>query len=1072
MSKIKSIYRKKSKSWKDIYDSLISIRGDEKHSEAGRIFEVFAKHYYEVLPEVKEVYFLEETPVKYLQELGLDNKDFGVDLVIIDKRMRKIAVQVKFRKNEEREIRYGKDKLSNTSGHNSFDAHWFFSNSMGICDRTKRLGKNVEQVFIQDLEDLNSSQIKKIISSIHNVKISKDDLKKPREHQSRAIKEVVKGLKESSRGKLILPCGTGKTLTSLWIKEKMKSKTTLVLVPSLALLRQFKNSWLQQARKEFDFFCVCSEKDVDRGTVSSRYELGRTGFGVTTDETEIREFIKLAKDNLVVFSTYQSLRKVSGAFQGNLFEFDLVICDEAHRTATRKDTAFAVVHDDKKIKAKKRLYMTATPRVLSRKLIKKDEGVTKYISDMNDSTVFGNELFRMSFKEAIDLKLLVDYKILAIGVTESEVRSLIKERKYILDENTTVEDIANLVALNKVIKNHKTTHALTFHSTINRAKSFKDRYKEFFPRSWVETITGKQKFRLRKKKLSEYESRKSGVLTNARCLTEGVDIPSIDCVYFCDTKNSKIDIVQACGRALRIDDTRRGSKVGYIVCPLYHPENTSSIEDFIENSRFDNIVSVLRAMSSHDARIEEEISKLIYGKGKRQVSKKEKSSVSIHSILQLDLKGLTEDLFKEVFIETIRKSIPSLRWRPFKDAHSYVKKQGLKSHKEWKKYCDGELSHLSPKPIDIPKSPKKVYHKDFSNWGEWLGSGNKSTHSYNFRSFKLARKFVHSLGLKSSNEWFRYIKGSFSNLPELPEDIPRSPADHYKNDWIGIPDWIGTNTSKTRHRSYTDAKKFVHKLKLKNEVEWNDYCKKKSKGVLIKPIDIPASPKKVYRDEYVSIGEWLGTGNVATKNRKYRSFNKAREFIHSLQLKTQKEWWEYCRNGINGLPDLPADIPKTPNKVYSSEWKNIPDWLGSGKTPRNVKYRDFEEAKLFVHKLKLKNREEWNSYCRGEFEELLPSLPNDIPRTPSWAYKGKFSNLGNWLGTNKVANRDKEFRSFKDARRFVHKLNLKSCKEWKLYCKNELCKLPVRDIPTSPDSTYSDEWKDWYDWLGTDKLAS
>jgi predicted helicase len=222
----------------------------------------------------------------------------------------------------------------------------------------------------------------------------------------------------------------------------------------------------------------------------------------------------------------------------------------------------------------------------------------------------------MSFKEAIDQDILVDYKIIAMGVSDAEIATVIKERLYISSNDVTADEIANNYALEKFMQKHGSGHAITFHSSVAKAQSFQERHQELFTDVDTFHVNGKQTTNYRNVTLKEFERSSKSVVTNARCLTEGVDIPVIDAVYFCDPRNSKIDIVQAAGRALRRAD-HRGKKLGYIVVPIFH-QNKDDVEEAIEEGVFNNLISVIRALSSYDERLVDEIRAIKFGKGSRQ----------------------------------------------------------------------------------------------------------------------------------------------------------------------------------------------------------------------------------------------------------------------------------------------------------------------------------------------------------------------------------------------------------------------------------------------------------------------
>jgi len=364
--------------------------------------------------------------------------------------------------------------------------------------------------------------------------------------------------------------------------------------------------------------------------------------------------------------------------------------------------------------------------------------------------------------------------------------------------------------------------------------------------------------------------------------------------------------------------------------------------------------------------------------------------------------------------------------------------------------------------------------------------------------FKEAKTIVHGLGIESYVKWFEYVK-----INKLPNGIPITPHKFYKNlGWKDWGDWLGTGIIATQNRKYLsfeEARKIVRSLGLNNQKEWGEYCKSGEK-----PDNIPANPNVIYRDSgWVSTGDWLGTGNVACRHRKYLSYKEAKEVVHKLGIKKVKGWRECCKEG-----KIPENIPATPNLTYKGKgWVSWGDFFGTkylsrlerkylsypeakkvmhtlgirtqmefkenyklGKIPKNIhsnpyKYykdsgwigiRDFlghkkediwlsyGEAKEVVHKLGFKSKKEWGEYCN---------------------YKDKgWVSWGDWLGTNFVYNKYREYLSIEEAKRIVHKLGFKSPKKWKEYSKTDD---KHKKIPADPYSVYKNKgWISWPDFLG------
>ncbi len=1064
----------KSNTWDDIYSQIKNINNDNKKL-AGTLFEYLCKLYYEILyaDEFKNVWLFPEIPLSVKNKINISSTktEYGTDLLIKTNDNKYIAVQCKFRSDQKSTLNWSKDKLANLFAEgDKCDEFIVFTNAAGIDAYSTK--KHKEKLTIVTYGDLIQELTKETIAKIRNIlkgkPLPKPKKYKPYAHQRKAINAVVSGFNENKRGKLILPCGAGKTLTSLWIKEEIKPKRTLILVPSLALVRQFKKDWKEQQKEYNDYLCVCSEKDIDRGgdsNTSHIYELQAPG-KVTTDPEIIRDFLK-KKGDLIVYATYQSSPKVAAAVKGTNIKLDLAICDEAHKTAGVRESTFATILDENTIPVKKRLFMTATPRIVS-DIVKNKLGdeTYKYLADMNNEKVYGIEFYRMSFAEAIEKDILVDYKILAVGITDRELQGFIKKRKFASD--TTIDEIANNYALEKIMKQYNCSHAVTFHSNVKKAIDFKERHLELFRNKSIFHVNGKQTTNQRADLLNEFKTSGKAVITNARCLTEGIDVPAIDAVYFCDPKYSKIDIVQAAGRALR-KNKNKDKPFGHIIVPIFHGEG-EDVDKALENNSFAQLVSIVRALADQDERIEDEIKNVIYGEGERTVHK-ERIVIDTESAKLIELKGFNKKLRDSIFFQVIRKSV--IAWRPFEQAREFVQGIGLSSKAEWEKYCKGLMHKKGLKPDDIPYHPRIIYkNKGWISLGDWLGTGRIATFEKVYRSFKEARAFVHSLKLKNGEEWKNYCKGEMHEKVAKPENIPATPDRIYKSKgWISLGDWLGTGTVTNRdriYRSFIKAKVLVYKLKLKSQKEWQVYCKSG-----FKPDDIPSNPRVIYKDKgWNGYGDWLGTGIIAPQNKIYLTFQKAREFVHKLNLKSSEEWQVYCKLG--GKPD---DIPASPHRIYKKGgWIGYGDWLGTGNIAlQNQIFLTFKTAREFVHGLQLKNSAEWKHYCKGKLVKT-GIKPDNIPTNPNITYKNKgWNGYGDWLGTRIIANRDRIYRSFTEARKFVRNLNLKNRSEWMQYCNSEITKIenmPI-DIPRSPWHIYKDKgWISLGDWLGTGRIAT
>ena len=333
------------------------------------------------------------------------------------------------------------------------------------------------------------------------------------------------------------------------------------------------------------------------------------------------------------------------------------------------------------------------------------------------------------------------------------------------------------------------------------------------------------------------------------------------------------------------------------------------------------------------------------------------------------------------------------KWRPYAEARKFAHSLKLSSQKEWDQYCKGELKGYPSKPKDIPKAPKVVYKaKGWRYAGDWLGNGKTAYRRKGHCPFTEARKFARSLKLSSQKEWQQYCKGELKGYPPKPEDIPITSWQVYKDKgWQGVGDWLGYRPPESEWRPYAEARKFAHSLKLRSREEWRAYCKGELKGYPPKPEDIPVTSWEVYKDQgWQGFADWLGY-----RPPEWRPYAEARKFARSLKLSYRKEWDQYCKGELKGYPPKPEDIPVTSWEVYKDQgWQGFADWLGY----RPPEWRPYAEARNFARSLKLRSREEWRAYCKGELKGYPPK-PEDIPATSWLVYKDQgWQGFADWLG--------------------------------------------------------------------------
>jgi superfamily II DNA or RNA helicase len=383
---------------------------------------------------------------------------------------------------------------------------------------------------------------------------------------------------------------------------------------------------------------VCSDDTVTNDSAVGK--VSDLSIPVTTDSKEIKEFLKL-KGRKVIFSTYQSSSKIVKAIKGTKYKFDLVIADEAHRLAGTVDKEYGSVLQKNALPSKHYLFMTATPRIFTANVQKtaSERGVEVY--SMDDETIFGKQLHNYSFADAIKDGVLTDYRVVVVGVDDPMLADMIDQRELVRagDIDTDAKTLASHIGLAKAMRDYKLSRVISFHFRIKSAKTFAEQHPKV--RDWMKepnikstnlttlTISGQDSSDARKRvldQLKEVDINSQGLVTNARCLTEGVDVPTLDGIAFIDPRASQVDIVQAVGRAIRRGGDEK--KFGYIVIPIFLPSN-KDFEKEIDQTSFKPVWQVLNALRSHDRNLEEKIDlmRTQIGNGEIRDSKLEKLEI-------------------------------------------------------------------------------------------------------------------------------------------------------------------------------------------------------------------------------------------------------------------------------------------------------------------------------------------------------------------------------------------------------------------------------------------------------------
>lgn len=646
----------------------------------GSLFEKISKQFLQEHDSANEY---ESIDLWYDWKLRGKERDKGIDIVITTSNKEYIAVQCKFHQNSISyndiatfltqllsgvgEVRFKKGIIISTSN--------LTSEALKAIEQIRSTGMGIDIDEITE-EDFIYSRIdwEKFDPTKTEDEIPLCDKKRPRPHQTEAIEKTKEYFSDpkNKRGKLIMACGTGKTYTSLKIMEALDPKITLFLAPSIALLSQTFREYAQEKSEPFYASIVCSDdktgqskKNKSKNEDNDDIKFSELPIKPSTRLKDILSvYEKAQKENkrFIIFSTYQSALRIKEAQEAGLNEIDLIICDEAHRTVgamyssnERDDkNAFTLCHSDENIKAKKRLYMTATPKVYSESSKAKAKEKDNVIYSMDDADTFGEEIYTLNFERAIALDLLTDYKVIILAVRKenlSGVTNSVNKKISQLEAKGTKLDkkLINNEFVCKIVGTHKglakqdlivlddenkedhnlqnkydtapSQRAINFCKSINTSKNIKDSFEtimecydeELKKKSFknlqitIDHVDGTMNCKERLDKLenlNQFQPNTCKVLSNARCLSEGVDVPSLDSVIFFDGKSAMVDIIQAVGRVMR---KAKHKKRGYIILPIALEESEiQNLDEAVNNTNFKNIWKVIKALRSHDPSLVDE----------------------------------------------------------------------------------------------------------------------------------------------------------------------------------------------------------------------------------------------------------------------------------------------------------------------------------------------------------------------------------------------------------------------------------------------------------------------------------
>ncbi len=815
----------------------------------------------------------------------------------------------------------------------------------------------------------------------------------PRPHQTEAINHVVQSLASTDKGQLIMCCGTGKTYTALWIKEALNAHTTLVLLPSLGLLSQTLKEWCFAKHSAFNYLCVCSDATVSKQDDEAIAHTLELGLPVTTDENTIAQFLQSA-GNKVIFSTYQSSPQIANAQQNpNIPAFDIVFADEAHRCAGNASNDFACVLDDTKIRARKKLFLTATPRVFSTAVKKTAEDRGVDIACMDDEHLFGQVLHRLNFSEAIARDLLTDYKVIIVGVDDPMIKAWIDQRELLkTDTNITADaqTFAAYVGLMKVMRDYDLKRVISFHGRVQRAQDFASQYlkvldwatPEHKPAGVIKAdyVSGNMNAGERSRKINQLKTlyrADRGLLANARCLSEGVDVPALDGVAFIDPRKSQVDIVQAVGRAIRKSDNKTH---GIIVIPVFIGDSDNP-EAELENSRYKPIWDILNALRSHDDVLAEELDNFRTSAGRGKGGGGGFTKITIDLPRTVDNKFVAALNARLIEITTV----------------------------SWYFWYGLLLEYVEE--FDDSRVPARFKYQDL-NLGMWVHTQRRIKNKIDLRKIQLLEALPQWSWDVLENQWnegFQYLKiyveeNGHANIPK-----------RYKYKNFNLGEWVGTQR---RKKDKLDFKK-AQQLEELPQWSWDilEYQWNKGFEYLQKYVEEHGHSRVPNRLKYedFNLGSWIGTQRQTKDKLCFKKvqlleslpqwswdvsedqWNKGFEYLQKYvekhghakilcDLKYENyplgQWAAVQRKDKNKLsPEkiyLLEQLPQWSWNIFEDQWnegfeylKKYVDEYGHAKVPDGFKYRNFNLG-AWVRNQRNKNKNGSFDLEKRQLLELFP----------------------------------------------------------------------------------------------------
>jgi len=599
-------------SFQELESRISKIQEDK---EKGDAFEVFTEAYLATQRrhEAKCIWPAGTAPLELLQKTGITTSDYGIDGLYQTTLGDLNAYQVKYRSNRPSLTWRELSTFIGLADSPNIKNRVLITNCDDFPDLLNQRG-NFFCIRGADLDRLDKDAFKEIAEWLKGAVFEKTR-KTPKPHQQEAIDKILTEFSSADRATAVMACGTGKTLVGLWVMEALIPAKAIILMPSLALIRQTLHEWLRETNiKQFSFLCVCSDQSVSEGIDSLVINQSDLDFEVTTDPKRIRAYLDTPYDGTkVVFTTYHSAPVVGESLKPEE-QFDYGVFDEAHKTTGKKDRRTGFALSDENLAIKKRLFLTATPRRYNP--LKRDEqGEAEQIFSMDDKALYGNACFTLSFGKAVDQEIICPYEVLiSVITTEMITNAMLSHGEVnIAGDNVTALQVAHQIAVRDAVYKYKVRKIFTFHNTVKSAAVFTDKgpqgIKIHLPSCSTFHVNGEMASNHREKIMKAFNEADLAIMSNARCLTEGVDVPAVDMVAFLSPKKSQIDIIQAAGRAMR---NASGKDKGYILVPLLvEQKKGESIESAVLRADYTEVWDVLQCLKEQDDVLEDIIS--IYG---------------------------------------------------------------------------------------------------------------------------------------------------------------------------------------------------------------------------------------------------------------------------------------------------------------------------------------------------------------------------------------------------------------------------------------------------------------------------